>query len=99
MQGLWYNDQPQISESIDKVDVARKRNLAEQAVEGARLNRVALTFDRNEDLTITNTGARSDIEDVDFAEALSQFSLAEAVYNASLFATSKLMQQSLMNFL
>jgi flagellin-like hook-associated protein FlgL len=99
MQGLWYNDQPQISKSIDSVDVARKRNLAEQAVEGARLNRVALTFDRNEDLTITNTGARSDIEDVDFAEALSQFSLAEAVYNASLFATSKLMQQSLMNFL
>jgi flagellin-like hook-associated protein FlgL len=99
MQGLWYNDQPQISKSIDNVDVARKRNLAEQAVEGARLNRVALTFDRNEDLTITNTGARSDIEDVDFVEALSQFSLAEAVYNASLYATSKLMQQSLMNFL
>jgi len=99
MQGLWYNDQPQISKSIDNVDVARKRNLAEQAVEGARLNRVALTFDRNEDLTITNTGARSDIEDVDFAEVLSKFSLAEAVYNASLFATSKLMQQSLMNFL
>jgi flagellin-like hook-associated protein FlgL len=99
MQGLWYNDQPQISKSIENVDAARKRNLAEQAVEGARLNRVALTFDRNEDLTITNTGARSDIEDVDFVEALSKFSLAEAVYNASLFATSKLMQQSLMNFL
>jgi len=99
MQGLWYNDQPQISKSIDTVDVARKRNLAEQAVEGARLNRIALTFDRNEDLTITNTDGRSTIEDVDFAEALSQFSLAEAVYNASLFATSKLMQQSLMNFL
>jgi len=99
MQGLWYNDQPQISKSIDNVDVARKRNLAEQAVEGARLNRVELTFDRNEDLTITNTRARSDIEDVDFAEVLSKFSLAEAVYNASLFATSKLMQQSLMNFL
>ena len=99
MQGLWYNDQPQISKSIDNVDVARKRNLAEQAVEGARLNRVELTFDRNEDLTITNTKARSEIEDVDFAEVLSKFSLAEAVYNASLFATSKLMQQSLMNFL
>jgi len=99
MQGLWYNDQPQISKSIDNIDVARKRNLAEQAVEGSRLNRVALTFDRNEDLTITNTGARSDIEDVDFVEALSKFSLAEAVYNASLYATSKLMQQSLMNFL
>jgi len=99
MQGLWYNDQPQISKSIDTVDTARKRNLAEQAVEGARLNRIDLTFDRNEDLTITNTKGRSEIEDVNLAEALTQFSLAEAVYNASLFATSKLMQQSLMNFL
>ncbi|MCL1956416.1 MAG: hypothetical protein FWF63_03755 [Fibromonadales bacterium] len=99
MQGLWYNDQPQISKSIDSVDAARKRNLAEQAVEGARLNRIDLTFDRNEDLTITNTKGRSEIEDVDLTEALTQFSLAEAVYNASLFATSKLMQQSLMNFL
>jgi flagellar hook-associated protein 3 FlgL len=99
MQGLWYNDQSQIAKSIDNVDTARKRNLAEQAVEGARLNRVALTFDRNEDLTITNTKGRSEIEDVDFADALSKFSLAEAVYSASLYATSRLMQQSLMNFL
>jgi len=99
MQGLWYNDQPQISKSIDNIDTARKRNLAEQAVEGSRLNRLALTFDRNEDLTITNTKGISDIEDVDFADALSKFSLAEAVYSASLYATSRLMQQSLMNFL
>jgi len=99
MQGLWYNDQPQISKSIDNIDTARKRNLAEQAVEGARLNRIALTFDRNEDLTITNTKGISEIEDVEFADALSKFSLAEAVYSASLYATSRLMQQSLMNFL
>jgi flagellar hook-associated protein 3 len=99
MEGLWYNDQPKISEGIDKVDAARKRDLAEQAVEGARLNRVRLTFDRNEDLTITNTKALSDIEDVNLTEALTKFALAEAVYNASLYATSKLMQQSLMNYL
>jgi flagellin-like hook-associated protein FlgL len=99
MQGLWYNDQPQISSSIDKIDTARKRNLAEQAVEGSRLNRIDLTFDRNEDFTITNTKGISDIEDVDFADALTKFSLAEAVYSASLYATSRLMQQSLMNFL
>jgi len=99
MQGLWYNDQPQIASSIDNIDTARKRNLAEQAVEGSRLNRIDLTLDRNEDLTITNTKGISDIEDVDFAEALSKFSLAEAVYSASLYATSRLMQQSLMNFL
>jgi flagellar hook-associated protein 3 FlgL len=99
MQGLWYNDQPEISKSIDRLDDARKRNLAEQAVEGARLNRLEIVFDRNEDLTITNTKAVSQIEDVDVAEALSKFTLAEAVYSASLYATSRLMQQSLMNYL
>jgi len=99
MQGLWYNDQPQIAKSIDTIDVGRKRNLAAQAVEGARLNRLEITFDRNEEMTITNTGARSDIEDVNITDALTQFSMAEAVYSASLYATSRLMQQSLMNFL
>jgi len=99
MQGLWYNDQPQIAKSIDTIDVGRKRNLAAQAVEGARLNRLEITFDRNEDMTITNTKGRSEIEDVNIADALTQFSLAEAVYSASLYATSRLMQQSLMNFL
>ena len=99
MQGLWYNEQQEIAESIDKVDTARKRNLAEQAVEGARLNRLAIVFDRNEDLTVANTDAVSRIEDVDLADVLSKFSLAEAVYSASLYSASKLMQQSLMNYL
>jgi len=99
MQGLWYNDQPQIAQSQDRIDDARKRNLAEQAVEASRLNRIDITFDRNQELTIDNTGARSDIEDVDLADLLTQFSLASAVYDASLYAASRLMQQSLMNFL
>jgi flagellar hook-associated protein 3 FlgL len=99
MQGLWYNDQAQISKSIESVDTARKRTLAEQAVEGTRLNRLGIVFDRNEELEIANEGARSKIEGVDVAEALSEFALANAVYNASLQVAANIMQNSLLNYL
>jgi len=99
MQGLWYNDQEQIGKSIDYVDTARKRTLAEQAIEGSRLNRLGITFDRNSELEITNEDARSKIEGVDLADALSEFALADAIYNASLQAAARLMQQSLLNYL
>lgn len=99
MQGLWHNDQPQISKSIDTLDAARERNLEQQAIEGAKLNRVAIVFDRNKELEIANSDARSRIEDVNFADALTQFTMAEAVYNASLQAAARLMQRSLMDYL
>jgi len=99
MQGLWYNDQPQISKSIDTVDTARKRTLAEQAIEGSKLNRIDIVYDRNQELTITNEDVKSKIEGVDLAEALTEFSLADAVYNASLQSAAKLMQNSLLNYI
>lgn len=99
MQGLWYNDQAQISKSIDTVDTARKRTLAEQAIEGARLNRIEIVYDRNKELNITNEDVRSKIEGVDLAEALTEFSLADAVYNASLQSAARLMQNSLLNYI
>ncbi|MDR2731848.1 MAG: hypothetical protein LBB36_01355 [Fibromonadaceae bacterium] len=99
MQGLWYNEQSEIAKSIDNLDTAAKRNLAEQAVEGARLNRIDMTFERNAQLTIDNTKARSNIEDVDLSEALMNFTMANTVYEASLLAASRIMQSSLLNYL
>jgi flagellin-like hook-associated protein FlgL len=99
MQGLWYNDQAQISKSIDTVDTARKRTLEERAIEGAKLNRIDIVYDRNEELKIANEDVRGKIEGVDFAEALTEFSLADAVYNASLQAAARLMQNSLLNYI
>jgi flagellin-like hook-associated protein FlgL len=99
MQGLWCNDQPKINEGIDTIDTARKRNLEQQAVEAARLNRLATTLNRNDELTLTNTAADSQIEGVELADALSQFALSQAVYDASLQAAAKLMQRTLMDYL
>jgi flagellar hook-associated protein 3 len=99
MQGLWYNDQPGINKGIDTVDTARKRNLEEQSINGSRLNRVELTRDRNEDLNISHHDAKTRIEGVDLAEALTQFAMQEAIYNASLQVAARLMQKSLVDYL
>jgi len=99
MQGLWYNDQPQINKSINELDNGRKRNLEQQAVEGARQSRLATIYDRNEELKIDNTAARSGLEDVDLSEALVDFAMADAVYNASLQAAARIMQRTLADYL
>ncbi len=99
MQGLWYNDQPQINRSIERLDNARERNLEQQAIEGARQSRLSMAYDRNDQLNIDNTDARARIEDVDLAEILTQWTMADAVYNASLQAAASLMQRNLMDYL
>jgi flagellar hook-associated protein 3 len=99
MQGLWYNDQAQIGKGIDTVDTARKRTLQEQAIEGAKLNRMEIVYDRNQELKIANEDVRGAIEGVDLADALSEFALADAIYNASLQAAARLMQNSLLNYI
>jgi len=99
MQGLWYNDQAGISKGIDTVDTARRRTLAEQAIEGGRLNRVDIVYDRNKELEITNEDVRGKIEGVDLADAIMEFTLADAVYNASLQSAARLLQNSLLNYI
>jgi flagellin-like hook-associated protein FlgL len=99
MQGLWYNDQPQISKGIETVDVARERNLKEQAVEGSKLSRLEIVFDRNVDLNITNTRSLSEIQDVNLEDVFMQFNMAKAIYDASLYAGANIMNRSLMDYL
>jgi len=99
MQGLWHNDQAQISKSIDFLNSGREKNLEQQAVEGARLNRVAMVYDRNYELTTSNTDAKARIEDIDLKEILTQMVLADSIYNVSLQAAARIMQRSLMNYL
>ncbi|MCL2259802.1 MAG: hypothetical protein FWC15_00440 [Fibromonadales bacterium] len=99
MQGLWHNEQSEINASIKNLNTGRERNLEQQAVEGARLNRVALVFNRNTDLTESNTDAQSRIEDVDLADALTKFALADTIYNVSLQAASRIMRRSLLDYL
>jgi flagellin-like hook-associated protein FlgL len=99
MQGLWYNDQATIAEGIDTIDDAHKRVLAEQTIIGGKQNRMNAVYDRNLDLSINETQALSDIVSVDYTEALTKFNEAELVYNASLYAASVMLRNSLMDYL
>jgi len=99
MQGLWYNDQVQINRGIDNLDKGEERNLAQQAIEGARQNRLSTIYDRNDYFTIDNTLAKAALQDVDLDTAIPQFALADAVYNASLQMAATLMRRTLMDYL
>jgi flagellin-like hook-associated protein FlgL len=99
MQGLWYNDQSQIAEGIDTIDVAHRRALAEQTVIGGKQTRMIEVLDRNKHITENETEIRSNIRDVDLEEALTKFSMADTVYNASLYSASIMMRNTLMDYL
>ena len=99
MQGLWYNDQAQINKGINEIDRGLDRNLEQQAIEGARQNRLSATYERNDYMTMDNTAAKSALQDVDLTVAVGDFTLADAIYNASLQMAARIMQRTMMDYL
>ena len=84
---------------LDAIDGSMERMLGAQADIGARTNRVEATENRLKDHTFELKTAVSKIEDVDYAEAIIRLKSEESIYQASLSASSKIIQQSLMDFL
>ncbi|MDQ3001703.1 MAG: flagellar hook-associated protein FlgL [Fibrobacterota bacterium] len=99
LEGTLNNKPLKVRESIDQLDGALKRQLTAQSANGARVLRFESTLSRNEERTVYTTDLQSKIEDVDFAQAISQFNLQQAVYDASLKMGAKALQNSLVNFL
>lgn len=99
MQGLFTSTQSQIESSVTNVDTSYNRLLGQQATIGARVNRMQSTSDRNDEDITTTTGLQSKVEDLDFADAISKYTLADTVYQASLKSASKILPESLMNYL
>jgi flagellar hook-associated protein 3 FlgL len=98
-QSLLQDDQANIVNAISTIDIGFKTLLAAQARNGARVNRLELTLDRNESQIIETTRLQSEIEDADLADTATQFSVAQTVYNAALQSAAKIIQNSLVNFL
>ena len=84
---------------LDAVDAGMERMLGVQAEVGARMNRVEATETRLKDHSFELKTLVSKIEDVDYAEAIIRLKSEESIYQASLSASSKIMQTSLMDFL
>jgi flagellin-like hook-associated protein FlgL len=98
-QNLIQNNRSGIETDIGNIDITMKNLLAAQSKNGARINRFETTADRNEMQFTETTRIQSDLEDADFAEVASKFSLAQTVYNAALQSAAKVIQPSLANFL
>ncbi len=66
---------------------------------GATQNRVTLAESRLQDTKLTATEQLSNVEDVDYAEAMINLSSQQTAYQAALNAGAKVIQPSLMDFL
>jgi flagellar hook-associated protein 3 FlgL len=73
--------------------------LAQLAEVGGRIARMDLMMDRYIKDEINYTQMKSDVEDLDMAEALMWFSMTEAVYRASLGVGGRILPPSLVDFL
>lgn len=83
-------------DQLDSVTENMKTSLADL---GARYSRVEDTQTRLAGTTLDNKASLSDIENVDLAEATMNLQLQEVAYQASLGATARVLQPSLVDFL
>jgi flagellar hook-associated protein 3 FlgL len=81
-----------MQEALDKANVAVTEN-------GTRSSRLSMTQLRLQNQLTTFKTLQSDNEDIDLAETATNLSTAELIYQASLMATSKIMKESLMNYI
>jgi flagellar hook-associated protein 3 FlgL len=84
---------------LDEIDAAQSNLAEQQAVVGARANRVDLATSRLQQLQQAQTQQLSNVEDADVAKAMIDFSQQSAVYQAALRAGASLIQPTLMDYL
>jgi flagellar hook-associated protein 3 FlgL len=84
---------------IRRLQEFQKQNLAQMAEVGGRISRLDLMMDRYGKDEINYTQMKSDVEDLDLAEAIMWFSMSEAVYRASLGVGGRILQPTLIDFL
>ncbi|HSQ42399.1 MAG TPA: flagellar hook-associated protein FlgL [Fibrobacteraceae bacterium] len=99
MEGLYENSQDDIETSITYLDDSIDRMTSAQASVGAKTNRISDTADRNTANITTATDLLSNIQDADLTTVLSDYALAETVYEASLEVATSVMETSLLNYL
>lgn len=86
-----------ISSTIRTVDGAIDSVLSSRTEIGARVNRVSSQSARLEDLKVNIAELLSKTQDVDMAEAITEFTMQQSVYQAALAAGAKAIQPSLLD--
>ena len=73
--------------------------MAVRADVGARVNRLESAQARQQQVQTRLTEELSKVEDIDYAEAITRYSVQENVYKAALEAGSRALQPSLFDYL
>jgi flagellar hook-associated protein 3 FlgL len=97
--GLTSNSAASIQTSVSSFDSALDAVNSTRASVGARLNRLDTLKQRQDAVTTSLTSLLSNDKDVDMAAAITQFTTAQTVYQASLKAGAQAMQPSLLDYL
>ncbi|NCB50711.1 MAG: hypothetical protein EOM54_02340 [Clostridia bacterium] len=88
-----------LSGMISEIQNAQSEVLSFETRIGATQSRLSLISSRYDASEINYTEMKSEAEDVDMAEAITNFTTAQTVYSAALAAGAELIQTSLIDFL
>lgn len=92
-------DTTKISAGIAQIDTAMRRVATAQVQLGSRAGQLEDLTNTIEDSKVALKSSISQVENVDLAEAIINLKTREAAYQASLQATAKILQPSLLDFL
>lgn len=98
-EALEQNDRQAIGNLLSHIHAGLDRVLELRGEVGARLRRNELVTQGHEDLTLTLTTFRSQLEDVDAATAFTRLLDLSTAFEAALATTARMVQPSLLDFL
>ncbi len=84
---------------MDNLEASFNQILGAQSENGSKVNLFFTSRDRNESQQVETTRIQSQLEDADYSEVISQYSVSQTVFNAALQSTAKIMQSSLANYI
>lgn len=93
------NDERGISLATEKLDADITRIASTRADVGVRTRRVADAAIREEDLKIQDVGLKSQVQDLDYAEAATRFATLQQQLQAAMLTASQTQRLSLLDFL
>ncbi len=88
-----------VEQALEDLDIDLDQILNSRTTLGARLNRLDSSESRLQSSEDLQRQQLSNIEDADFAELVTELTLAENAFNAALQASARVIRQSLMDFL
>lgn len=98
-KALENNDVPAIQSIMDELDSQMDSIRSLIADTGSKLNRLELKSTIIQDLKLTYTDRKSQLEDADIAEAVMDLMAKELAYQAALNSSAKVMKMSLVNYI